>query len=330
METIYSFGYWVRRRRKALDLTQRELADRVGCALITLKKIEADERRPSPQMAERLAEALAIPVGDHDDFIASARGDRPVDTLGPPPQPIFHRVRDFIPSPATPLVGREAELRTALALLERPDARLVTIAGPGGIGKTRLALAVGEALRERGPHRYPQGVFFVDLAAASSAGDMAGTIAAALGFEPDDRNRDRQPIVRQLAEYLRARDCLVILDNVEQIEGAGAALHEWLRQSTAVCFLVTSRERLNLAGEHLLALPGLPCPTGEMPDPESYPAGRLFLARARRVRSGFVAREGEWTALADICRMVDGMPLALELAAGWVETLTTGEIAFEL
>jgi predicted ATPase/DNA-binding XRE family transcriptional regulator len=330
VETIYSFGYWVRRRRKALDLTQRELAERVGCALITLKKIEADERRPSPQMAELLAQALAIPVGDHDAFIASARGERPVDTLGPPQQPIFHRLRDSIPSPTTPLVGREAELRTALALLERPDARLVTIAGPGGIGKTRLALAVGETLRERGPHRFPHGIFFIDLAAASTAADMAGTIAATLGFEPDQRNRDPQPLVRQLAEYLRVRDCLLILDNVEQIEGAAAAVHEWLRQSTGVCFLVTSRERLNLAGEHLLALPGLPCPAGEMPDPETYPAGRLFLARARRVRSGFVARESEWDALAGICRMVEGMPLALELAAGWVETLTTGEIAIEL
>lgn len=330
VETIYSFGYWVRRRRKALDLTQRELAGRVGCALITLKKIEADERRPSGQMAERLAEALTIPAAEYEAFISAARGERPVDTLGPPSQPIFHRTRDMIPTPATPLVGREAELRTVLALLERPDASLVTIAGPGGIGKTRLALAVGETLRERGPHRFPQGIFFVDLAAALTGDDMAGAIAATLGFEPDERNRDRLPIVRQLGDYLRTRDCLLILDNVEQIEEAAATLHEWLRQSTVVCFLVTSRERMNLMGEHLLALPGLPCPAGEMPDPESYPAGRLFLTRARRVRPEFVAREGEWSALAGICRMVDGMPLALELAAGWVETLTTGEIAFEL
>ncbi len=83
METIYSFGYWVRRRRKALDLTQRQLAERVGCAVVTLKKIEADDRRPSLQMAERLADMLQIPAADRTAFLEAARGLRPVDTLGP-------------------------------------------------------------------------------------------------------------------------------------------------------------------------------------------------------------------------------------------------------
>lgn len=330
LDTIYSFGYWVRRRRKALDLTQRQVAGRVGCALITLKKIEADDRRPSVQMAELLAEALEIPAAERDDFLGAARGQRPVDTLGSPPQPIFQRSRDTIPTPTTPLVGRETEVRTMLALLSQSEARLLSVVGPGGMGKTRLVLATAAALSSQEPHPYPQGIIFIDLAAALSVPDMVAVVAAALGFEPGERPRDEQAQVRQLAAYLRPRNCLLILDNLEQIEGAAGVVQEWLRQTVTTRFLVTSRERLNLSGEFLLPLNGLPCPPTAAPDPDSYPAGRLFLARARRVRSGFVAREDEWSALAAVCRMVDGMPLALEMAAGWVETITPGEIAMEL
>ncbi|MEZ4517264.1 MAG: AAA family ATPase [Chloroflexota bacterium] len=330
METIYSFGYWVRRRRKALDLTQRELAARVSCALITLKKIEADERRPSVQMAEHLAGALQIPAAEHDLFIQVARGVQPVDTLEPPPQPTFHHSRDILPQPATPLVGREAELRTVTALLDWPDARLISIVGPGGMGKTRLALAVGHQLSQREPHPFPQGITFIDLAAVTTTLDMVATIATALGFEPDNNRQDAATAVRQLAEYLRPRQCLLILDNTEQIDGAATAVRSWLDHTSAARFLVTSRERLSLVGEHLVALSGLPYPANDAPDPDGYPAGRLFLVRARRMRPNFVARKEEWNALADVCRMVDGMPLALELAASWVDTITTGEIAMEL
>lgn len=330
MDTIYSFGYWVRRRRKALDLTQRALAERVGCAIITLKKIESDERRPSVEMAERLAEALQIAPAEYGLFLDTARGRSPVDTLGPPPQPALHRSRDALPAPTTPFIGREAELRTVLALIAQPETRLVSVVGPGGMGKTRLALAAGAALSEQSPPLFPQGIVFIDLAAVTDVGGMVSAVSTALGFEPGERPHDPAARVRQLAEYLRPRRSLLILDNLEQVEGAAGVVGEWLRQTPNAHFLITSRERLNLAGEHLLALAGLPCPPVTSPDPDSYPAGRLFLARARRVRAGFVAAENEWDALAAVCRMVDGMPLALELAASWVDTITTGEIAMEL
>jgi predicted ATPase/DNA-binding XRE family transcriptional regulator len=330
VDTIYSFGYWVRRRRKALDLTQRQLAEAAGCALVTLKKIEADERRPSLEMAERLAGALHIARAERDAFLAAARGQRPVDTLGPPPQPALQRERDAIPNLGTPLIGREAELQTVLDLLHQPDTRLVSVVGPGGMGKTRLVLEAAAELRGRPSHSFPQGIIFIDLAAANTVPEMLSTVAVALGFEPDERPRDERAQIRQLAAYLRPRDCLLILDNLEQVADAALVLNEWLLQTPTARFLVTSRERLNLLGEQLLVLSGLPCPSTASPDPETYPSGRLFLARARRLRPSFVAREDEWGALVTVCRLVDGMPLALELAASWADTITPGEIAVEL
>lgn len=330
MDTIYSFGYWVRRRRKALDLTQRETAERVGCALVTLKKIEADERRPSLQMAERLAAALELPAAELDPFLAAARGERPVDTLGPPPQPVLHPSRNIIPAPTTTLIGRETEVGQVLTLLSRPDARLVSIVGPGGMGKTRLALAAAKAVSQQEPPRFPQGIVFIDLAAATSVAEMVQMVAATLNFEPGEQGGDTTGMVRQLGDYLRSRRCLLVLDNLEQIDAAAGVVDHWLRHTTAARYLVTSRERLNLTGEHLIALAGLPGSPTPSTDPATYPAGQLFLARAKRVRSGFAARQDEWPALAEICRMVDGMPLALELAASWVDTITVEEIAVEL
>lgn len=330
LDTIYSFGYWVRRRRKALDLTQRETAERVGCALVTLKKIEADERRPSLQMAERLAAALELPAAELDPFLAAARGERAVDTLGPPPQPALHPSRNIIPSPTTTLIGRETEVGEVLTLLSRPDARLVSIVGPGGIGKTRLALAAAKAVGQQEPPRFPQGIVFIDLAAATSVAEMVQMVAATLNFEPGGQDSDTSSVVQQLGEYLRPRNCLLILDNLEQIDAVAGVVDHWLRHTAAARYLVTSRERLNLSEEHLVALSGLSGSPTPSADPARYPAGQLFLARAKRVSSGFAARRDEWHALAEICRIVDGMPLALELAASWVDTITLDEIAIEL
>ena len=329
MGTIYSFGTWVRRRRKALDMTQRQLAELVGCALVTLKKIEADDRRPSAEMAERLAGALDIPAAERDAFLSAARGQRPADTLPAPadsaPAPLF-RPRDVIPAAASPLVGREAEIATILALLDRLGTRLVTLAGPGGSGKTRLALAVAAALDRLSPRPFRDGIVFIDLSAAATAEQLTQAVSAAIGFEPDARRGPPRP---QLIEYLRPRRCLLLLDNLEQIEGAAAVLGEVLQGTTDVKIVATSRRRLDLTWEHVLSLPGLPYPA-DAADPLLFPAGQLFMIHAERTRPGFTLREKDGPALARLCALVDGMPLALLLAAAWVDTLSVADIAAEL
>lgn len=329
MDATYSFGYYVR-RRKALDMTQRELAEVAGCALVTLKKIETDQRRPSMEMAARLADCLAVPAAEREVFLAVARGQQPVDTLAPRPSPTLLPPRDVVPTAATPLIGREAELATLLSLLAAPDTRLVTLAGPGGLGKTRLALAVATTLQQQQPRPFAAGIVFVDLSATGDAPGMVQAVAAALGFEPDTRDPAAPSIFDQLTRYLRPRDSLLVLDNLEQIDGGRRVVDDLLRATPSIKILATSRERLDLAWEHLLTPAGLAYPRDATADPETFPAGRLFLSRARRLRPDFVVAPDDRPALADLCALVDGMPLALELAAAWIDTLSVAEIAAEL
>src|SRR6266498_3118917 len=141
--TTASFGYWVRRQRKALDLTQLALADRVGCALTMIKKIEADERRPSRQVAERLAECLGVSASQRQIFFECARGLRPVDHLLLAREPLAAPTparRVSLPSEAMPFIGRSAELTQIATCLSHHDCRLLTLVGMGGVGKTRLAI----------------------------------------------------------------------------------------------------------------------------------------------------------------------------------------------
>jgi transcriptional regulator with XRE-family HTH domain len=156
-----SFGRWLRRRRKALDLTQDALAEQVGCSVATIRKIETDERRPSRQIAELLADVLAIASGERTLFLQVARGQRHTERLASAPAPTDRLSEHAIlaplsrlPIPLTPLIGREIELAELTRLLARADCRLLTIVGPGGIGKTRLAIA---AAAESGA-AFPDGV----------------------------------------------------------------------------------------------------------------------------------------------------------------------------
>lgn len=134
-EFITSFGYWVRRRRKALDLTQAELAQQVGCALVTLKKIEWDERRPSPQMAERLADYLVIPAAERDHFLGMARGEFVTATLSPSAGVEARLFEPNLPSPVIPFIGRAQELADIARRLKDPACRLLTLVGPGELAK---------------------------------------------------------------------------------------------------------------------------------------------------------------------------------------------------
>src|SRR5262245_42777577 len=191
MDEPASFGYWVRRRRKALDLTQADLARKVGCALITIQKIEAEERRPSTQIAELLADQLRIPPEERAAFLAAARGDAAFDSIAmptaqvgqtmgwivrppaappPSPRPAAHN----LPAQLTSFVGRARELAATQAMLA--EARLLTMTGPGGTGKTRLALELAGSVLEQ----FPDGIWLDELAPLADPALIVPAIAAVL------------------------------------------------------------------------------------------------------------------------------------------------------
>lgn len=227
-----------------------------------------------------------------------------------------------LPRRLSSFVGREEELAEIHSLLETPECRLVTILGPGGIGKTRLSLEVAAERQDL----YRHGVCFVPLGAVSSVGYLIPAIAEALQFSFYGGG-DGDYLKAQLLDYLREKEILLVMDNFEHLlEGAGL-LVEILESAPEVQILVTSQERLRLSGEWLVEISGLECPNGTTVDIESCSAVRLFAQRAGQIHSGFSLGEDDKPHVAQICRLVGGLPLGIELASTWVRMLTCQEIA---
>ena len=331
MDADISFGVWVSQRRQSLDLTREQLARCVGCSVSGLRKIETDERRPSRQIAELLAQCLQISPEERPVFIKVARGIERVERLKTPmPLPAAVRARPTspyhalnLPTPPTPLIGREAELATLARLLHDVQCRLLTLIGPGGIGKTRLALEVAATQSSLFPH----GVCFTPLASLTCPQFIVPAIADALGFTfsgPVD-------LQAQLMNYLREKCLLLVLDNLEHLLEGACVLAEIMQHAPGVKFLATSRERLNLQGEWVFEIQGLPVPPADPPDCiGEYSAVALFAQSARRAQAGFELQAQDQPAIARICQLVEGMPLGIELAAAWVSVLTCQEIAQEI
>lgn len=246
-----------------------------------------------------------------------------------------------LPPQLTHFVGRDAELAQIDGLLADPACRLLTLAGPGGIGKTRLGI---EAATRRAAD-YRHGAVFIPLAPLTSEDDVVLAIAGALQLN----FFRREELLLQLVDYLREKQLLLVLDNFEHLIPHAGLLSEILRQAHHVRLLVTSRQRLNLRGEWVLEVGGLPFPDDGRPttdgspdessvvggrwsmdDLERYDAVQLFLQHARRVSVGFTPAGRDPEAIVRICRLVDGMPLGIELAAVWVRLLSCEEIAQEI
>ena len=337
MDDTPTFGYWIRRRRKALDLTQEELARRAGCSLGAIRKLEGDERRPSRELAESLARVLEVPPEEHAAFLKVARAELAADHLrrpslgashlgqamarepvprtglladdaplqAPPPQ------RRNLPVPPTPLIGREREITAITMLIQDPAVRLLTLTGTGGTGKTRLASAAAEAVAPAFTH----GVWAVELASLSDPLLVIPTIAQALGV----RVTSGQPIQESLHAAVCERQMLLVLDNFEQILPAAPHITALLAAVPGLKVLVTSRAVLHLRGEHEYPVPPL-----ALPDQQQFPAldalsqyaaVALFIQRARAIRPGFQVDTANASALVAICARLDGLPLAIELAA---------------
>jgi predicted ATPase/DNA-binding NarL/FixJ family response regulator len=219
-----------------------------------------------------------------------------------------------LPASPTPLVGREEELASVVQMLRRPDVRLLTLIGPPGIGKTRLSIQAASTLLDTFPH----GLFFVPLAPITDPDLVIPTIAQVVGA----KEVSGQPLLKTLQAYLKDKGALLLLDNFEQVLEAGPLLAELLAACLALKVLVTSRELLHLYGEHGYPVPPLPVPSlrdsGKPPDLEAlsrYEAVVLFVQRAQSVNPNFQLTDHNASPVAEICLRLDGLPLAIELAA---------------
>jgi predicted ATPase/transcriptional regulator with XRE-family HTH domain len=330
-----TFGEWLQQQRDRRRLTREEFANRVGCSVAMLRKIEYGERRPSTQIAGLIANALEIPASEHETFIRVARGELRTDRIShlsnltqptntSPSQAIS---RSNLPVLPTPLIGRIHELKELDGLLHDPDCRLLTLVGPGGIGKTRLAIETASQLQ----NKFSDGVVFVPLAPVNSSRFIVPVIADSIGFAFQSENRTEPKL--QLLSFLKEKQMLLLVDSIEHLlkEPDIELFSELIATAPKVKLLFTSRESLNLQAEWVFEVQGLPIP--EDPQTESIiqdTSIELFIQRARRTYAGFSATAHDLPAIVRICQLVDGMPLAIELAAGWVRTLSCKEIAREI
>ena len=335
MQEQHSFGNWLRLKRKAFDFTREALADRVGCSVSTIRKLEDEERRPSAQIAELLAEIFKISTTERTAFLQFARGDwrsAPSQKDEEAPwraltQALPQQPRSNLPATFTSLIGREKAIAAVHDYLTHPDIRLVTLIGAPGIGKTRLSIAsASKSLTE-----FSDGVFFVALAPLDQPSLISSAILQVLGYIEKNNLSPEERLIEGIAN----KRMLLVLDNSEHlIEDVARLASSLLSACSRLKILTTSREALQIPGEWLYSVPAL-----EMPKEKSvvdietiseFPALVLFAERARAARSDFGLNAKNIRAVASICSQLEGLPLAIELIAARVKTLSIEQIATRL
>jgi predicted ATPase/DNA-binding XRE family transcriptional regulator len=299
-----AFGARLRRYRHRVGLTQEELAERAEVSVRELAYLERGKHTPRPGTIRRLAEALGLSEEDHASLLASVQEEVPDRTVAV-------RARGSLPVPPTPFIGREREVAAVADLLRHENVRLLTLTGAGGTGKTRLAIQAVQDLLAA----FPDGVVFVPLGALTDPALVVSAVAAAL----EVKELPGRPLVEALQAYLREKRLLLLLDNFEHLLPAASLVSELLATRPRLTVLVTSRAVLHLAAEHDYPVSPLAVPDpGHLPPLESllqYDAVALFVERARAVKAGFSPTAENALAVVEICRRLDGLPLAIELAA---------------
>jgi predicted ATPase/transcriptional regulator with XRE-family HTH domain len=308
-----SFGDVLRRLRVEASLSQEQLAERAGLSVRGIGDLERGRRQaPRLETVRMLADALGLSPDERTALLAAARPAVFQDGAPPPQQ----SSRGVLPVPLTRLIGRERELRALGAVLQ-DDVRLVTVTGVGGSGKTRLAVAVAAEVAAH----YADGVVFVDLSPLADPARVLPALAAALGVrESADRS-----LIDSLVDNLASSQLLLVLDNCERVLASSADIVAVLAASPGVTVLATSREPFHVRGEREYPLLPLPVPDTDHLPPlaalAQVPALALFVERATASQPDFTLTPENAPAIAGICQRLEGLPLAIELAAARVKSL---------